>query len=748
MKRTVALILALAAAVVCRAAPTIDATNTNNGACNQPCQSLSKFYSGLQVGEVVWYFGGWTGSGNAPTIGDDAGNLYVPVGPQRIMNTSGGAVLNVQLWRMVNQGNPTTVTLNTSNPTTAGWFDGIFGQVVAVHGINYNNPIDLATIATGSGTGTNYSVTSGALAYTNEMMWGFFMMDDAAEPYTNYGSYTDVGPNEAVQLPLYLNLSNTVGVTETVSATAHTSAQWVGIVVGMRTDIPGGCPDALGFCYVRQGATGANTGLNWNDAFTDLTPTLIRGATYLMAAGTYAPHIYQDADDGAKWITIQNATPSLHGTSIGWNPAYAGQVDFSCQAGKQYIATFGADYYSFNGMFRQKSSPEMPGTDWANGAAYGMKFDNSADCVKGGNPIVSGGTGFAGAPCGSSAACNASGVYLHDLSFQYVDEEGGDATTDAMADIGYEFQGGTYNVTLNYDEINNVANPIFIRGDHNCVSGCSSGGTFYLGNGTNLLIEHTYVNRNYSSATSHSEFCSCSEGVHNLVMAWDWIQNMVGTAVYAQAGSDTSPNGPVYFIGNVWTQSNASNCAVGGGVFGAEGEIYNQGLFFLNNTIAFNGYLDCPTTDEDGWGYGAQASTFQNVTWENNLWYRGDISNLNGISLVNSCTTCTFAGSTAAQVVWDHQMYANSPLSSSNDTDTNKQTVAGDPFVNSAAFNFNLSSNTAAGANTHAIAPLNDIDMVGNARGSNGVWDRGAFQIEGLPSPQPISGMSVVFSGQ
>jgi hypothetical protein len=87
--------------------------------------------------------------------------------------------------------------------------------------------------------------------------------------------------------------------------------------------------------YVRAGATGANDGSSWADAWTELpyrltgkdmrkssNGVLERGATYYIADGEYPSYIFDAAEDGDAVITIKKATIDDHGTDVGWDNSY------------------------------------------------------------------------------------------------------------------------------------------------------------------------------------------------------------------------------------------------------------------------------------------------------------------------------------------------------------------------------------------------------------------------------------------
>lgn len=122
--------------------------------------------------------------------------------------------------------------------------------------------------------------------------------------------------------------------------------------------------------YVRAGATGAKNGTDWNNAYTSLPSTLVRGATYYIADGTYPGYKFDDPVDGTKLITIKKATASDHGTETGWNSSYGdGVAEFNTYTDLGNILTFLTDYYVFDGV-----TGGGPGS-WTTG--HGFKLSNA-----------------------------------------------------------------------------------------------------------------------------------------------------------------------------------------------------------------------------------------------------------------------------------------------------------------------------------------------------------------------------------
>jgi hypothetical protein len=111
--------------------------------------------------------------------------------------------------------------------------------------------------------------------------------------------------------------------------------------------------------YVRPGATGANNGNDWANAYTSLPNSLVRGSTYYIADGTYSSYTFDDSASGTAIITIKKATASDNGTWVGWDSSYGdGQAIFG-------PIVFKSSYYSFDGQTRDESS-------WTSSSAYGF----------------------------------------------------------------------------------------------------------------------------------------------------------------------------------------------------------------------------------------------------------------------------------------------------------------------------------------------------------------------------------------
>lgn len=117
--------------------------------------------------------------------------------------------------------------------------------------------------------------------------------------------------------------------------------------------------------YVRQGASGANNGSDWTNAWTVLPSTLTRGDTYYIADGNYPSYAVDDAVSGNMMITIKKAISSDHGTAIGWDDSYGND-----QAVISSPFNIRTSFVVFDGLKGAGSDVE----------SYGFKMGMPADC--------------------------------------------------------------------------------------------------------------------------------------------------------------------------------------------------------------------------------------------------------------------------------------------------------------------------------------------------------------------------------
>ena len=204
----------------------LDPINTSNGACNAPCATLTRYFNSPAIGELLIVEAGWGGQSLKVTISDGVNTYHRLSGP-----TDVGSTMRSEIWYAINTGNPQGVTITVDGPTLPGWFDGILIQSIGVSGINRKNPIDLKTIATNTGAGRNFTVTSGALQSSHEMLFGLFIESAAGAPYSVPQGWTEIGGGEAVTLSEYAVIPMP-GI-QPITGTAQSDVAWAGVAIGI-----------------------------------------------------------------------------------------------------------------------------------------------------------------------------------------------------------------------------------------------------------------------------------------------------------------------------------------------------------------------------------------------------------------------------------------------------------------------------------------------------------------------------------
>ena len=438
-----------------------------------------------------------------------------------------------------------------------------------------------------------------------------------------------------------------------------------------------GC-DGAGNCYVRSAATGAGNGSDWTNAYKSLPASLTRGVNYYVAAGSYPNHTFADADSGTTLITILAATTASHGTATGWSSSYVGQATFTCSSSCGDIIVFATDYYMFSGVYRSTTTGN-PETDWVLESGYGFKVDNSNSKAGG---AIAAGSGYNGGTCNSVSACNAIGMFVHDITISYVDLNGAHPSNDSDdIDNGFDVEGGSYNITMAHNYVHDDAVPNYIRGSHNH----QAGNGYYFGTGDNDIIEYSYIQHNYSSPTYHSEGCSCSEGLTDFTVRYNYMDQIggvggngstahIGTASGADYNNGNGPNGPWYIYGNVFTctaMTATMNCAVGDGVVAVWDAQFTGALYFLNNTTYDLGSPVVTGTLETGFGMGLGYTTPMTTIYsENNLVYDAE-----PMTIISTGTTKWDGATFSTAVTWSYNAYFNTATTGNGDPDSHKQVL-------------------------------------------------------------------------
>lgn len=328
--------------------------------------------------------------------------------------------------------------------------------------------------------------------------------------------------------------------------------------------------------YVRADATGANSGIDWENAYTSLPISLVRGDTYYIADGTYPSQTFNTANAGTQLITIKKATVSDHGTATGWVDTYGnGQATFD----KWNVYT---DYWIFDGQTRN--------ANWLTGAVsqYGFHVHASSGALR---------------------LDDGNGAGADNTMFRYIDFEAGGNGTGKGDDTVYGLV-GSVNLTFHKCALRDSDRTIFLM----------------RGQWQNLLVEYSYLARNTSTPAVHGEMLS-DVGSDNLTFRYNMIEDIQGTGVWAvlngasgaKTASNTALDWKIY--GNIinWTASATKNVsALFYSANDASNNNYTDNLVFYNNTI----YGSSPRVAN----YGVFIQSGSNNLVKNNIFYNAGVS--------------------------------------------------------------------------------------------------------------------------
>ncbi|MFA5795543.1 MAG: Ig-like domain-containing protein, partial [Candidatus Brocadiia bacterium] len=443
--------------------------------------------------------------------------------------------------------------------------------------------------------------------------------------------------------------------------------------------------------YVRSGATGNGSGLDWTNACTDFTgscavSSLVRGGTYYVGSGTYASRTFNKATSGTLVITIKGATIADHGTDTGWVSTYSvSAADGGSQAQFTFTGTnavtIGSSYWVFDGAVGSGGTSTNYG--------FLMKQPSS---------------------------CSADPQY-------YLAVNGTNTTNVTVKHIAVVSCGPSFDVQQNGITVG--CGSCYVTNSTFANSYISGGGkSWQVTNMANSIIENSYSENQWSSSAHHGETISvnqchssesggCSsaftqgQGTINDTFRNNIIKNCRGTACIAALDPLTASSMPGWKIyGNVFVDVNTGNGVIGTGTSATH---YIKDAKVYQNTFINSGgkiFFPCGSACGDATGN----------EFKNNVLYD---------------SSSVLSGGTID--------YSNNSYFNPTDTpppQTGIQTGTGDPFVNSAGGNYHLVAATNPGISLSA--PYN-IDFDGITRGADGVWDRGAYEFVGATSSTKFS---------
>ncbi|MBI2871304.1 MAG: hypothetical protein HYY14_06300, partial [Candidatus Omnitrophica bacterium] len=439
--------------------------------------------------------------------------------------------------------------------------------------------------------------------------------------------------------------------------------------------------------YIKQGANG--DGSSWASPFGSLADAktkqggrLVRGAAYYVADGTYSGFTFDTPEDGTKTITIKKATAADHGAVAGWDPS-----DGDGQAVFTDTMTFTKPYYIFDGQVGGG-----PGS-WDFGHGFVVSVNSNANEAKGirfYNPENDGDT--------------------HDITVSHTEVNMNGKAFVCGQDAIYSIYDND-NIVLRYNYIHDTSRTLIVDEKSD-----------------NWIIEYSFLkNPSLNSVnplpcnggnTQHSEMLMARHGlppdmnpvnpVENWVIRYNVLTNWRSTGGLIFSGSR---NWEIY--GNVfsWAPGWGAQTTANGGAIGSWTGYYTDGHKIYHNT-----FFDI-WSNQGGDLFTAQGCT--NCDVRNNLWY--NVPELNNINAAHSYNA--FFDSAGEAI-----------------TESNKQVGTGDPMVARLSGDYRLKQATSPGA---VLGSPYNVDMFGNTRGADDVWDRGALEYTGNTPPPPSYTLTV-----
>lgn len=336
-----------------------------------------------------------------------------------------------------------------------------------------------------------------------------------------------------------------------------------GAVVFVIAVLLGGSSAVAQTYYVRSGASG--NGSDWANAYGALPATLVRGATYYIASGSYGTYQFDDPVSGTKLITVKKATATDHGTETGWAASYG------TGAALWSSLDFDSDYYIFDGQTRDENS-------WFSGSSYGFKITGGEQQIRMGHS--------------GRAVSNVQIRYTYLLAIQ-----GGLSTTVTGRRYGLDMD--TFGGTSSPHGSGVVVHRCFFQyGNVPIFSHAQDG----------LIVEYSAVDSNESNGANHGEAISAYYTNDRWIIRYNKFKGIQGTAVVAftHATAGGAVDGFEIYGNVIW------DCSVGDGAFGFDNTAYP----FTNCKIYNNTIVD----KAGGYNNGIAMRSGSNNQVYNNLW--------------------------------------------------------------------------------------------------------------------------------
>jgi hypothetical protein len=450
---------------------------------------------------------------------------------------------------------------------------------------------------------------------------------------------------------------------------------------------------------VGPAATGSGNGSDWNNMMAKPS-TWGRGNTYYLADGTYNIGNLNTPVSGTSVITIKKATVADHGPSTGWSNALGdGIADLGANI------TFLTSYWTLDGNGTHTVPSNNP-ADYANG------FYMTTNQVEQTTGLLR---------CGSTTA----GVT--DITIRYI-----------RVHCPYTWKDNTF-TRLVYMSSTPTSTRIKIQ---NC---WFRGGAdpILLGSANTILMERCWLQEGgnkfaqtgHPLGDNHGQVIMMHWSSGNFIVRWNVFDRTEGQGLmpYGEKNGckDVRFYGNIVFTPHGNNNTNGFNAASGGIITQSwSGQGPFSGFRIYNNTyVNINNAQTLSNSTTTNFNIRPDSGPVDDMRHLNDLFYNCNNSATDGRYAAN--------GYHAAGV--------------GSVDGTNVQTgLASGIFQNYSGNNFRLASPTAAGlvlsaqswwspgADSFFGFRDSDQDMLGNVRGADGNWDRGAYEfVAGGPIPTP-----------
>jgi len=234
---------------------------------------------------------------------------------------------------------------------------------------------------------------------------------------------------------------------------------------------------------------------------------------------------------------------------------------------------------------------------------------------------------------------------------------------------------------------------------------------FFLFGPQGTVIDHCWMTNNSSTSSHHGAVININAGTvgasANITIRYCMMTDSAGGCGVEgnDSGVDQFVCNGLYIYGNVFL-----NGTGGIGEVGTTTRAAWANVQCVNNTFG---------TGSAGW-FGA-------ATRDSSAYIRNSCTNIVVTNNVIWNMVATINDNTTSGIQHDYNYYA---ICTSVPTEGHSQVDSNNPFVNSTGLNFHLSGATQAGVTT----PYN-LDADGTIRGTDGNWDRGAYQPNATVAP-------------